>query len=110
LQRTAHVLIPVIDAPRCDVVGLDPSPEMLAQAAKIAAAGLPVRWVQAWAEATGLSDGDFDLVCAGQCWHWFDRPRADLARLLTERFPEPLSIEHRIWGVVVENGRVTTTS
>ncbi|HXX68374.1 MAG TPA: class I SAM-dependent methyltransferase [Polyangiaceae bacterium] len=61
----------------CDVVGLDPSPEMLAQAAKTADdARLSVRWVNAWAEGTGLPDADFDIICAGQCWHWFDRARA----------------------------------
>jgi SAM-dependent methyltransferase len=61
----------------CRVVGLDPSPAMLAEAASAATqANLAVRWVTARAEATGLPDGDFDLVCAGQCWHWFDRPRA----------------------------------
>jgi len=32
--------------------------------------------VTAKAEETGLSDGVFDVVAAGQCWHWFDRPRA----------------------------------
>lgn len=61
----------------CDVVGLDPSPEMLAEAARVSRdAGLSVRWAQGWAEATGLPDADFDVVCAGQCWHWFDRARA----------------------------------
>ena len=61
----------------CEVVGLDPSAEMLAEATRMAAeAGLSVRWMQGWAEATGLLDGEFDVVCAGQCWHWFDRPRA----------------------------------
>jgi ubiquinone/menaquinone biosynthesis C-methylase UbiE len=61
----------------CDVVGLDPSPEMLAEAKRTATdAGLGVRWVRGWAETTGLPDGEFDIVCAGQCWHWFDRPRA----------------------------------
>jgi ubiquinone/menaquinone biosynthesis C-methylase UbiE len=71
----------------CDVVGLDPSPEMLAQAAEMADdAGLRVQWVQGWAEATGLPDGEFDVVCAGQCWHWFDRPRAaaEAMRLLRD--------------------------
>lgn len=57
----------------CDVVALDPSPEMLAQAAKTSAR---VRWVEGWAESPGLADGDFDVVCAGQSWHWFDRARA----------------------------------
>ena len=61
----------------CTAVGIDPSPGMLAEAARAAAqADLPVRWVEARAEATGLPDGEFDVVCAGQCWHWFDRPRA----------------------------------
>ncbi len=67
------------------VVGLDPSRDMLAEAA-IAAddAGLSVRWVLAGAEATGLSPGSFDVVTAGQCWHWFDRPRvaAEATRVL----------------------------
>jgi len=69
----------------CDVVGLDPSPEMLAEAARTASgARLSIRWVRGWAEATGLLDAEFDIVCAGQCWHWFDRPRAaaELTRVL----------------------------
>jgi SAM-dependent methyltransferase len=28
------------------------------------------------AEATGLAGHGFELVTAGTCWHWFDRPRA----------------------------------
>jgi len=61
----------------CETVGLDPSTEMLAEAARLAVeAGLSVRWVNGRAEATGLPDAEFDIVCAGQCWHWFDRPRA----------------------------------
>jgi SAM-dependent methyltransferase len=61
----------------CEATGLDPSAEMLAEAEKAAAAsGLSVRWVKGLAEATGLPDGAFDVACAGQCWHWFDRPRA----------------------------------
>ena len=36
------------------------------------------------AEATGLPAASFDLVTAGQCWHWFDRPAtvAEVARVL----------------------------
>jgi len=69
----------------CDAVGLDPSPEMLREAVALShAAGLSVAYVRAWAEVTGLRAGVFDLVCAGQCWHWFDRPRAaaEAVRLL----------------------------
>jgi SAM-dependent methyltransferase len=42
--------------------------------------------VQAPAEATGLPGGAFDVVSAGQCWHWFDRPAAarEVARLLVD--------------------------
>jgi SAM-dependent methyltransferase len=32
--------------------------------------------VQAKAEETRFPDRSFDLVAAGQCWHWFDRVRA----------------------------------
>jgi SAM-dependent methyltransferase len=61
----------------CDAVGLDPSPRMLAEAANAAQrAGLSVRWIDGRAEATGLPDRDFDVVCAGQAWHWFDRKTA----------------------------------
>jgi SAM-dependent methyltransferase len=50
---------------------------MLGEATRTATdAKLSVRWVRAWAEATGLPGSEFDVVCAGQCWHWFDRPRA----------------------------------
>jgi SAM-dependent methyltransferase len=69
----------------CEVVGLDPSSEMLAEAARVATeAGLSVHWIQGWAEETGLASGEFDIVCAGQCWHWFDGPRAavEVGRLL----------------------------
>ncbi len=69
----------------CAAVGLDASAAMLSEAAGAATeAGISVRWVCARAEATGLVDATFDIVCAGQCWHWFDRPRAaaEVARLL----------------------------
>ncbi len=61
----------------CRAVGVDPSPEMLQQAAGLdRAAGHSVLYVRAWAEATGMRNGRFDALCAGQCWHWFDRDRA----------------------------------
>lgn len=61
----------------CRVIGLDPSPEMLSEAIALTrTAGLAVQYVRAWAEATGMKADAFDVVCAGQCWHWFDRGRA----------------------------------
>ncbi|HYB91212.1 MAG TPA: class I SAM-dependent methyltransferase [Candidatus Binataceae bacterium] len=61
----------------CDVVGLDRSEALMAEAARLDRdAGLVVRYVQAAAEETGMPAASFDLVAAGQCWHWFDGRRA----------------------------------
>ena len=67
------------------VVGLDPDPDLLAEARRLArAAGVAVRYVVGRAERTGLPDADMDVVFAGQCWHWFDRPAEarEVARVL----------------------------
>src|SRR5581483_4359598 len=61
----------------CVVTGVDVAPELLAEARRQdAAEGLAVTYRVAGAEDTGLPGGAYDLVSAGQCWHWFDRPRA----------------------------------
>jgi ubiquinone/menaquinone biosynthesis C-methylase UbiE len=52
------------------VVALDRSLAMLQQADD-----LPMR-VVARAERTPFEDASFDMVSAGQCWHWFDREAA----------------------------------
>jgi SAM-dependent methyltransferase len=59
------------------VTGVDISADMLAAARRLtAAADLAIDYVVAPAEATGLADHGFELVSAGTCWHWFDRPKA----------------------------------
>ena len=64
-------------ARECQVTGSDISPGQLAAAADLAAAEqLKVEFLEAPAESTGLSAESFDVVTAGQCWHWFDRPVA----------------------------------
>jgi len=60
-----------------DATGLDISPELLAAACETATSrGLAARFVEGSAEATGQSDGVYDLVSAGQCWWWFDSDAA----------------------------------
>lgn len=59
------------------VTALDPSRELMARARALdAEAGVQVEYIEGKAEATGLPDASFDMVIAGQCWHWFDRPAA----------------------------------
>ena len=61
----------------CLVTGLDKSPQLINQAKELdAAASVHVDYVISQAEQTNLPDSSFDIVTAGQCWHWFDRPRA----------------------------------
>lgn len=69
----------------CQVTGLDPSESMMAQAKQLDhEAGVAVNYIVGEAEETHLPAHSFDIVTAGQCWHWFDRPRAaqEVRRLL----------------------------
>lgn len=69
----------------CQVTGLDPSSEMLKQARLLdQIAKVSIHYLEGRAEATHLPPASFDVVTAGQCWHWFDRPRAaqEVRRLL----------------------------
>jgi SAM-dependent methyltransferase len=61
----------------CVVTGLDKSTELMDQAKRLdAEAGVTITYVVGRAEETGLHSWAYDVVTAGQCWHWFDRPRA----------------------------------
>ncbi len=61
----------------CVVTGLDPSDSLIGEAQRLdREAGVEIEYVTATAEETGLPDGAFDVVSAGQCWHWFEQPRA----------------------------------
>jgi SAM-dependent methyltransferase len=69
----------------CKVTALDPSADLIEEARKLDDdAGVHIDYITAPAEQTGLPDAAFDVVSAGQCWHWFDRPRAaaECSRLL----------------------------
>lgn len=68
-----------------DVTGTDPAAALLEQARALAAEdGVSVRWRVGRAERHEEPDAAFDLVTAGQCWHWFDRKAAaaEAARVL----------------------------
>ncbi len=57
------------------VVGIDTSANQVATARRVAGERHlehKTRFQVARAEQTGLEAGAFDLVTAGQCWHWFD--------------------------------------
>lgn len=61
----------------CDITGLDPSTSLMDEARRLdAAAGVAVRYLVGKAEQTGQPDAAFDVVTAGQCWHWFDGRKA----------------------------------
>jgi SAM-dependent methyltransferase len=69
----------------CDVTAVDVAAPLLAQARRLDLdAGVRIDYVHARAERTGLPSGSYDLVSAGQCWHWFDRTAAarEVRRLL----------------------------
>jgi len=88
----------------CEVVGLDPSPELIASGLELEKqAGVRVRYVLGVAEAVPFRDRAFDLVTAGQCWHWFDRSRAaeEVYRVLIPG--GTLVIAHFDWVPLPEN-------
>lgn len=67
------------------VTAIDPSDALIAQARRLdAEADLAVAYRTGTAEALPFADDAFDVVLAGQCWHWFDRPAAarEAARVL----------------------------
>lgn len=59
------------------VVGADRSVEIMrASLALDASANAKIQYVQCRAEDLCFAAGSFDVVAAGQCWHWFHRSRA----------------------------------
>ncbi len=79
------------------VVGIDISAELVATATRVSKQRNledHVHFCVASAENTGLEANSFDLVTAGQCWHWFD---SVAAMVETQRVLRPggvLAIAH----------------
>lgn len=69
----------------CHVTGIDKAAPLMEEAKRLdAEAGVSVHYLEGTAEATELPENSFDVVSAGQCWHWFDRPQVaqEVKRLL----------------------------
>jgi SAM-dependent methyltransferase len=79
-----------------DVVGIDPSEDMLAEAR--AAGGAVYR--RGEAEATGLADTTVALVTVAQAFHWFD---ADAALAEFRRILRPEGHAAAVWNLRGEN-------
>lgn len=87
-----------------NVIALDPSTALMQAAQHLdQQTGTRVRYVRAYAEQTALASASFDVVTAGQCWHWFDRRAAawEAKRLLVPG--GTLVIAHFDWIVLPEN-------
>lgn len=86
------------------VTGVDPAAALLAEAASLdREAGVSVAYRVGRAETIEQPDHTFDLVTAGQCWHWFDRSKAaqEAARVLKPG--GHLVIAHFDWLPLPEN-------
>ena len=91
----------------CRVTGLDPASSLLEKARELDhQAGVDVNYVGGHAENTGLPAACFDVITAGQCWHWFDRQRAAAETFRLLRDGGAVLIAHFDWlplpGSVVE--------
>jgi SAM-dependent methyltransferase len=91
----------------CHLTAADISMQLMREARRLDAdAGVATDYVRAKAEALPFADHSFDVVGAGQCWHWFDRNAAAAESHRVLRPAGRLVIAHFDWiplpGNVVE--------
>ena len=68
------------------VYAIDPARELLAQARTLAGqVGVTINFSVGKAEELAFDTSSFDLVTAGQCWHWLDRIKAEFPGRFIER-------------------------
>lgn len=80
------------------VIATDPSTALLEQAAELdREVGVLVDYRQGRAEEIDAPKDTFDLVTAGQCWHWFDRPKAAAETSRVLRSGGRILIAHFDW-------------
>lgn len=84
------------------VYGVEPNAEMRSAAERLLGTYQNFHSINGTAEETGLSTGKFDIVVAGQAFHWFDRSRA---RQEFQRILKPGG-----WGALIWNERRTDTT
>ena len=84
-------------APR--VIGLEPSPDMRAQAVVTTPPEAGIEYIAAAAESLPLADDSAALILAAQSAHWFDRPRfcREAARVVVEQGLVALVFNCRVW-------------
>ena len=77
---------------------MDPSSELIAEARILdAAANIEIQYIIGTAEQTGLHSEGFDVVTAGQCWHWFKESQATQECLRILKPGGKLVIAHFDW-------------
>jgi SAM-dependent methyltransferase len=91
----------------CHLTAIDISAPLMREARRLDAdAGVVTDYARAKAEALPFADHSFDVVSAGQCWHWFDRGAAAAESWRVLRPAGRLVIAHFDWiplpGNVVE--------
>ncbi|WP_413304214.1 methyltransferase domain-containing protein [Bacillus sp. 1P10SD] len=73
---------------KANVVGIEPSQELLHQAVLLnQRKNFNIPYQLGTAEATGLEDSQFDIVTVMRAWHWFDRAKAiqEIKRILKSK-------------------------
>lgn len=82
----------------CDATGLDISAAMVDQACQLdVEEGVAVEYYVGKAEELPFPAGEFDVVIAGQCWHWFDRAKTAAAARRVLKRKGALVIAHFDW-------------